>query len=184
MTRNEAWEIVCEFVKNENLRKHMLAVECAMRSYAQKYDKDSESWGLAGLLHDFDWEVHPSLEEHPSKGAQILRKRGVDEETIQTIQSHANHTGVPRDSLMRQALFACDELTGLITACAMVRPKKIMDLEVSSIKKKFKQPAFAAGVNRQDVTDGAKELNVDLWTEHVPLVLEAMKQNAQALGLD
>lgn len=184
MSRDEAWEIVCEFVKNDGLRKHMLAVEFAMRAYALQYGENEERWGVAGLLHDFDWEIHPTLEEHPSKGASILREKGVDEEMIQTILSHANHTGIARDSLIKKCLYACDELTGLITACAMVRPNKIVDLEVKSIKKKFKQPSFAAGVNRSEVFDGAVELGVDLWNEHVPMVLKAMKAHASELGLD
>lgn len=184
MNRDQAWDIVREYVKNDNLRKHMLAVEAAMVAYARKYNEDEERWAIAGLLHDFDWEIHPSLEQHPQNGAPILRERGIDEEMIRTIQSHAPHTGVPREKLIDKALFACDELTGLITACVYVRPSKsILDLEVSSIKKKFKDKAFARGVSREEVIEGASELGVDLWQEHVPFVLQAMQKHAADLGL-
>ena len=185
MTRNEALELVREFVKNENLVKHMLAVEACMAAYAKKYGEDEERWRVAALLHDFDWEIHPNLDEHPQKGAEILRERGVDEDMIRTIQSHANHTGVKREKLIDKALFACDEITGLVTTTALVRPSKsVMDVKVKSIKKKFKQPSFAAGVNRQEVEEGAEDLGVDLWTEHVPTILEAMQGIARDLGLD
>lgn len=184
MTRVEAWAIVTEYVKNPNLQKHMLAVEAAMAAYAQKFNQDEQRWRVAGLLHDFDWEIHPSLDEHPQKGAQILREKGVDEAMIRTIQSHATHTGVERIELIDKALFACDEITGLITATALVRPdKRLAGVEVSSIKKKFKQPSFAAGVNRAEVEQGAQELGVDLWEEHVPLVLKAMQSIASELGM-
>lgn len=184
MNRDTALGIVREFVKNENLVRHMLAVEAAMAAYAKKFGEDEEKYRVAGLLHDFDWEIHPTLEEHPQKGSDILRERGVEEEIIRAILSHANHTGVSRDSLMEKALYASDEVTGLITTTALVRPsKKIGDVEVKSIKKKWKDKAFARGVDRQDVEQGAKELGVDLWTEHIPLVLEAMKGIAEDLGL-
>lgn len=184
MNRDQAWDIVREYVKNDNLRKHMLGVEAAMRAYAQKFGEDEAFWGMAGLLHDFDWEIHPTLEEHPQKGAAILKELGVSETMIETILSHAQHTGVQRTTLCQKALFACDELTGLITACVYVRPSKsIMDLEVSSIKKKFKDKAFARGVNREEVKQGAEELGVDLWKEHVPFVLKAMQEKAETLGL-
>lgn len=183
MTRQEALDIVREHVKNENLVKHMLAVEAAMRAYAKKYGEDEEFWGNAGLLHDFDWEIHPSLEEHPQKGVEILQKRGVDEEMIRVILSHAPHTGEPRDTLVKKALFACDEITGLITTTALVRPsKKIADVEIKSIKKKWKDKAFARGVDRSDVELGAQELGVELW-EHVDFVLQAMKEISDDLGL-
>jgi len=184
VNRQEAYDIVREHVKNENLIKHMLAVEAAMRAYAQKYGEEPDGWGIAGLLHDFDWEIHPTLDEHPQKGSAILRERGVDEATIQTILSHAEHTGVPRDTLRDKALYAVDELTGLITAAALVRPSKsVMDMEVSSIKKKWKDKSFAAGVNRDDIQQGCTDLGVDLWEEHVPLVLKAMQGIAPELGL-
>jgi putative nucleotidyltransferase with HDIG domain len=184
MTREEAWETVKKYVKNENLRKHMLAVEAAMAEYAKKFGEDVERWRVAGLLHDFDWEIHPTLEEHPQKGAGILRGLGVDEDMIRTIQSHANHTGIPRKMRIDKALYACDEITGLVVTTALVRPsKKISDVTVKSIKKKFKQPSFAAGVNRQEVTEAAQELEVDLWQEHVPLILLAMQNISDQLGL-
>ncbi len=184
MNRDQAWDIVCQYVKSESLRKHMLAVEVAMRSYARTFGEAETQWAIAGLLHDFDWEIHPTLDEHPQKGAAILREKGVEEDLIRTIQSHAPHTGVARDKLIDKALFACDELTGLITACVYVRPSKsILDLEVTSIKKKFKDKAFARAVNREEVIQGASELGVDLWQEHVPLVLKAMQAQADDLGL-
>jgi len=185
MNREQAYAIVTEFIKNENLIKHMLSVEAAMRAYALKYGEDPDSWGLVGLLHDFDWEIHPTLDEHPQAGAPILRERGVDEKDIQTILSHAEHTGVPRATVRDKALYAVDELTGLITAVALVRPSKSLeDLTVDSIKKKWKDKAFAAGANRDDIQNGTAALGVDLWSEHAPLVLEAMKGIAPVLGLD
>ncbi len=184
ITRDEALAIVRQYVKNENLVRHMLAVEAAMAAYAKKFNQNEEKWRVVGLLHDFDWEIHPTLEEHPLKGAEILRKKGIDEEIIRAILSHADHTGVPRQTLMEKALYACDELTGLITTVALVRPsKKIADVKIKSIKKKWKDKAFARGVNRQDIEKGAQDLGVDLWTEHVPTVLKAMQEIAEDLGL-
>ncbi|TAK11466.1 MAG: HDIG domain-containing protein [Anaerolineae bacterium] len=182
-TRSEALAIVQEHVKNEGLIRHMLAVEAAMRWYARKLSGDEEAWGLAGLLHDFDWEIHPSLEGHPQNGAAILRDRGVPEATIQDVLSHADHTGVPRDTPLRKALAACDELTGLIMAVALVRPSRsILDLEPKSVKKKWKDKAFAAGAHREDIEAGAAEFGVELW-EHVGNVIEAMRGIADDLGL-
>ena len=182
-TRQEALDIVREFVKNEGLVRHMLSVETAMRHYATIYGEDAETWGLAGMLHDFDWEVHPTLESHPQDGAPILRERGVPEEVVQAVLSHANHTGVPRETRMQKALYACDEITGLITAVTLVRPSKaIGDVTVKSIKNKWKDRAFAAGANREEMEDGAKELGVELW-EHAGNVLAAMQANAEELGL-
>ncbi len=156
MERNEALNIVHEYVKNENLVRHMLAVEAAMRFYAAKYGEDQDMWGVTGILHDFDWEIHPTLEEHPAAGAAILRERGVPEEIVRAILSHADHTGIPRVTLMEKALFACDEVTGLITAVALVRPSRsLMDLEASSVKKKWKDRAFAAGANREEIAKSA-----------------------------
>ncbi len=184
MTREEALAIVREHVKNENLVRHMLAVEAAMRFYAEKFGEDPDLWGLAGLLHDFDWEIHPTLEEHPAAGEPILRERGVPEVIIRAIQSHANHTGVPRETLMEKALFACDEITGLITAVALVRPSRSLhDLKVKSVKKKWKDKSFAAGANREEMRQGAEEFGIDLW-EHVGNVIEAMRGVAADLGLD
>ncbi len=185
MDRSQAWEIVCEYVKSDSLRKHMLSVEIAMRAYAAHYGEDVERWGLVGLLHDFDWEVHPTLEQHPMDGAPILRERGVSEEDIRTILSHGPLGESDRVTLRDKVLYAVDELTGLITAAALVRPSKdVRDVEVSSIKKKWKDKAFARGVNREDVERGAASLGVDLWEFHVPLVLKAMQERAHELGLD
>ncbi|RMF46854.1 MAG: HDIG domain-containing protein [Anaerolineae bacterium] len=184
MTRDEALSIVREFVKNENLVRHMLAVEAAMRFYAPKYNEDPDLWGLAGLLHDFDWEIHPTLEEHPQAGAPILRERGVPEVVVRAILSHADHTGIPRETTMEKALFACDEITGLITAVALVRPSRSLhDLKVKSVKKKWKDRSFAAGANREEIEKGAAEFGIDLW-EHVGNVIEAMRGIASDLGLD
>jgi putative nucleotidyltransferase with HDIG domain len=184
MNRDTAYSIVTEFVKNENLIKHMLSVEAAMRAYAVKFGEDPEYWALPGLLHDFDWEIHPTLHEHPQKGAPILRERGVPEDVIRCIQSHAPHTRVPREKVMDKALFAVDELTGLVTACTLVRPSKSLhDLTAKSVKGKWKDRAFAAGVNREEIEMGARELDVDL-TEHINNVIEAMRTIAPRLGLD
>ena len=183
MQRSEALAIVREFVKNENLVKHMLAVEATMRFYAEKLGEDVELWGVVGLLHDFDWEIHPTLEGHPVKGAPILRERGVPEVIVRAILSHADHTGIPRDSLMEKALFACDEITGLITATALVRPSRsLIDLKVKSVKKKWKNKHFAAGANREEMERGAEDFDVELW-EHVGNVIEAMRRVAPELGL-
>jgi putative nucleotidyltransferase with HDIG domain len=183
-TREEALSIVREHVKNENLVNHMLAVEAAMRFYARKQGEDEELWGVTGLLHDFDWEIHPTLEEHPQAGAPILRERGVPEEVVGAVLSHASHTGIPRETSMQKALFACDEVTGLITACALVRPSKSLeDLTVKSVKKKWKDKAFAAGANREEMEEGAEAFGVELW-EHVGNVIEAMHTVAAELGLD
>jgi putative nucleotidyltransferase with HDIG domain len=184
MNRSEALAIVHEFVKNENLVRHMLSVEAAMRFYAEKLGQDAEIWGMTGLLHDFDWEIHPTLEEHPQAGAPILRSRGVPENIVLAVLSHADHTGVPRDSVMEKALYACDEITGLITAVALVRPSRsLYDLEASSVKKKWKDRAFAAGANREEIARSAEEFGVPLW-EHVNTVIQAMRQIAPQLGLE
>lgn len=184
MNRDAAYAIVTEFVKNDSLIKHMLSVEAAMRAYALKHGEDPDYWGLAGLLHDFDWEIHPTLHEHPQNGAPILRARGVPDDIIRCIQSHAPHTGVPREKTMDKALFAVDELTGLITACALVRPSKSLhDLTAKSVKGKWKDKAFAAGVNRAEIEQGVQELGVDL-TEHITFTIEAMRAIAPRLGLD
>jgi len=184
MNRADALTILHEFVSKESLINHMLAVESAVRFYARKFDQDEELWGICGLLHDFDYEIHPDLERHSSGGAIILRERKVPEEVIQAILSHGDHSGVPRDTLLRKTLFACDEITGLITACALVRPSRsLTDLEVPSIKKKWKDKAFAAGANRDEITLGAMELGIDLW-EHVNNVILAMRSIAEELSLD
>jgi putative nucleotidyltransferase with HDIG domain len=183
MNRSEALALVHEFIQNESLVKHMLAVEAAMRFYAEKRGQDVELWGLAGLLHDFDWEIHPTLEEHPVAGAPILRERGVPEEVVLAIISHGIGVDVPRDNPLRKALYACDEITGLITAVALVRPSRsLMDLEVSSVRKKWKDRAFAAGADRDEIERAAQDFGVDLW-EHVGNVIQAMRRVAPELGL-
>jgi len=184
MNRSEALSIVREFIKNENLVRHMLAVESAMRFYAKKYNQEIETWAITGLLHDFDWEIHPTLEEHPQDGAPLLRERGVPDEIVQAILSHADHTGVPRESLMEKALFACDEITGLITAVALVRPSRSLhDLKVKSVKKKWKDRSFAAGANREEIERACEDFGLDLW-DHTGNVIEAMRSIAPELGLD
>ncbi len=183
MNRDEALSLVREYVKNESLVRHMLSVEAAMRFYAEKFGEDVELWGLVGLLHDFDWEIHPTAEQHPIAGASILRARGVDEEIVQAILSHGDHTGVPRNTRMRKALCACDEITGFLTAVALVRPSRsILDLEVSSAKKKWKDRAFAAGANREEIERATADFGVELW-EHVGNVIAAMRRIAPDLGL-
>jgi putative nucleotidyltransferase with HDIG domain len=183
MNRDDALAIVNEYVKNPNLVKHMLAVESAMRFYARKFGEDEEKWAVAGLLHDFDWEIHPTMEEHPLAGEPILREHGVPEDIIHAILSHANHTGIPRETLMEKVLFACDEVTGLITAVALVRPSRALyDLKVKSVKKKWKDKSFAAGANREEIEQGAEELGIDLW-EHVANVIKAMDSIAEELDL-
>jgi putative nucleotidyltransferase with HDIG domain len=183
MNRDEAFTIVNEFVKNPNLVKHMLAVEAAMRFYARKFGEDEEKWAVTGLLHDFDWEIHPTMEEHPLAGEPILRERGVPEDIIHAVLSHSDHTGVPRETLMEKTLYACDELTGLITAVALVRPSRALyDLKPKSVKKKWKDRSFAAGANREEMERGAQELGIELW-EHVGNVIEAMNIIADDLDL-
>ena len=183
MTRTEALAIVQEYVKNQNLIRHMLAVEAAMRFYARKYEEDVEKWGITGLLHDFDWEIHPTLEKHPQDGAPILRDREVPEEIVRAILSHADHTHVPRETLMEKALFACDEITGLIVAVALVRPSRsVNDLKVKSVKKKWKDRAFAAGANREEIAHAVEAFGIDLW-DHVGNVITAMRSVAPELGL-
>ena len=183
MDRSEALSLVRETIKNENLVRHMLAVETAMRFYAERFGEDAETWGLVGLLHDFDWEIHPTLDQHPQDGAPILRARGVDESIVRAILSHADHTGVPRVSRMEKALLACDEITGLITAVALVRPSRsLLDLEVGSVKKKWKDRAFAAGANREEIARATEDFGVELW-EHVDNVIKAMRRIAPELGL-
>ncbi len=183
MKRDEALAIVQKYVENENLIRHMLAVESAMRFYAGKFGEDEELWGVTGLLHDFDWEIHPTLEKHPQAGAPILREHGVPEEIVDAILSHADHTGVPRQSKMEKALYACDEITGLIVAVALVRPSRSLeDLKVKSVKKKWKDRSFAAGANREEIAEAAIEFGVELW-EHVGNVIQAMRRIGPDLGL-
>ena len=184
MNRSESLAIVREYTKNENLVRHMLAVEAAMRFYAEEYGENVETWGNTGLLHDFDWEIHPTLDQHPQDGAPILRDRGVPEEIVRAIQSHADHTGIPRQKPMEKALYACDEITGLIIAVALVRPShSLSDLKVKSVKKKWKDRSFAAGANREEIEKAAQEFGIELW-EHVGNVIDAMRSIANDLGFE
>lgn len=184
MNRSKAIAIVEEFVKNRGLINHMLSVEAAMRFYARKLGEDEEAWGLAGLLHDFDWEIHPTSEQHPAGGAPILRERGVPEEIVQAILSHGSYLGIPRTTLMMKALTACDEITGLVTAVTLVRPSRsLYDLTYQSVKKKWKDRAFAANVNREEIAEAAADFGVDLW-QHVDNVILAMRGIAPELGLE
>jgi putative nucleotidyltransferase with HDIG domain len=187
-TRDDAWKLLCEYTQSESLRKHMLAVEACVRAYARKHAADEDLWGLTALLHDFDYERWPNNDhapdkEHPAEGAKILRERGYSEEIIRAVLSHADYSGVPRQSLLEHTLFACDELAGFLTACAYVRPSKsILDLEVDSVKKRLKDKAFARGVSRDDVRRGAEELAIPL-EEHIAFCIAAMRESADALGL-
>ena len=187
MNREEAWNLVREYTQSPHLRRHMLAVEAAMVAYARYFDEDEETWGLVGLLHDFDYEKYPDVAEdgHPNTGAPILREKGVGEEVIRAILSHATEvTGVERQSRMEHTLYAVDELTGLITAVALVRPSKdIRDVKLKSIRKKWKTKAFAPGVNRDEIESGVAALGMDL-NEHIQIVLEGMQVKAAELGLD
>ena len=182
--RASAWGLLTEFTQSESLRKHALAVEACMRAYARKYDSDEELWGVVGLLHDFDYDKYPSLEDHPYRGNEILKERGWSEEIRKAIMSHAEYTGVTRESPMEKALFACDELAGFITACALVKPgKSLAEVEAASVKKKMKDKAFARSVNRADIVNGAAALGVEL-EPHIVFCIEAMRGIAVELGLD
>ena len=182
--RAEAWCLLTEFTQSESLRKHALAVEACMRAYARKLGGDEELWGLTGLLHDFDYERWPSREDHPCRGNEILAERGWSDEIRRAIMSHAEYTGVTRDTPMEKALFACDELAGFITACALVKPgKSLAEVEALSVKKKMKDKAFARSVNRADITNGAADLGVEL-EPHIAFCIEAMRGIAGELGLD
>lgn len=183
MNRNDAYSLVCEFTQSESLRRHMLAVEAAMREYARKYGEDEEKWGIAGLLHDFDYERWPDPPDHPLKGSEILAQRGYPEDVIYAIKSHADYLeDCPRLSLLDKALYACDELAGFISACALVRPERIVGMKAKSVRKKMKQKSFAATVNRDDMIRGAEDLGVDL-NEHIQFVIDAMTKIADQLGL-
>jgi putative nucleotidyltransferase with HDIG domain len=183
MTRDAAWNIVCEFVQSESLRRHMLAVEACMTAYADKLEEDRERWAVTALLHDFDWEIHPAAPDHPMKGEPILRERGVEEEIRRAILSHANYSGVPRVSSLERALFACDELSGFLMACSYVKPgRSISEVDVPSVKRKLKDKAFARTVSRDDIFNGAQEFGVPL-DEHIAFCIEAMKARASELGL-
>ena len=182
MDRSEAWNLLCEYTKNENLRKHALAVEACVRAYARKFGEDEEKWGVVGLIHDFDYEVYPNAPDHPLKGSEILKEKGVSEEIRRAILGHADYTGVPRDTLLAKVLFACDELAGFITACALVRPDRIATLEAKSVRKRMKDKAFARSVSREDIIKSAEELRVPL-DEHISFCIGAMRPIADQLGL-
>ncbi len=183
MTTEQAWAIVCEFTKSEGLRKHGLAVSVCVEAYARKFGQDPEKWAVTGLLHDFDWEIHPQLPDHPRKGEAILEERGVDAEIRRAILSHAGFEDVPRQSLLEHTLFACDELAGFITACSYVKPSRsVAEVEMASVKKKMKDKAFARAVNRDDIVNGAAEMGIPL-DDHITFCIEAMKARAADLGL-
>jgi len=182
--RAGAWCLLTEFTQSESLRKHALAVEACMRAYARRFSGDEDLWGVVGLLHDFDYDQYPSLEDHPYRGNEILKERGYSDEIRKAIMSHAEYTGVTRDTPMEKALFACDELAGFITACALVKPgKSLAEVEAVSVRKKMKDKAFARSVNRVDIVQGAAELGVDL-EQHIAFCIEAMRGVAAELGLD
>jgi len=181
-TRDQAWETLTRYTESESLRRHALAVEASTAAYAERFGGDEQLWRVAALLHDFDYEMHPTLDRHPQDGAPILRDEGYPEEVVETVLSHAEHLGLPRDTALKKALFACDELSGFVHACALVRPTGLEGLEPKSVRKKLKQPSFASGVHREDVYKGAEELGVDL-DDHIRTVVEALKPIAGELGL-
>jgi len=183
MNREQALEILYEFTKSENLRKHALAVEACVTAYARKLGADEEKWSVTALLHDFDWEIHPTLPDHPVKGEPLLAERGVSDEIRRAILSHADFTGVSRESPLEKTLFACDELAGFITAVSYVKPhRSVFEVDSASVKKKMKDKAFARSVNRQDILDGARELGIEL-DEHISFCVKAMQDRAEDLGL-
>jgi putative nucleotidyltransferase with HDIG domain len=181
-TREQAWETLTQYTKSEALLRHALAVEASTAWYARKLGEDENLWRATALLHDFDYEIHPTLDQHPQDGAPILRDLGYPDEVIDAILSHANHLSVPRDTPLKKALFACDELSGFVHACGLVRPTGLVGLEPKSVKKKLKQPSFAAGVSRDDVYEGAELLGIEL-DEHIANVVEALQPIASDLGL-
>ena len=186
-TRDDAWSLVCEWTESDSLRKHMLAVEAAVRAYARRFDADEETWAVAGLVHDLDYERHPDLETgHPRFAVEELRKRDYPEEVVHAVLAHADFMGVPRETLLDKALFGCDELAGFITACAYVRPEGIVGMKPKSVKKKLKQPSFAAAVSREDIEVGARELGAESgldFDKHLQLVIDAMAARADELGI-
>jgi putative nucleotidyltransferase with HDIG domain len=182
MDRETTWNLLCDYTKNENLRKHALAVEACMRAYARRFHEDEDKWGCAGLIHDFDYELYPNAPDHPLKGSEILEQKGYPEEVRRAILGHASYTGVARDTKMAKTLFACDELAGFITACSLVRPDKIQALEAKSVLKRMKDKAFARSVSREDILQGAEELGLPL-EEHIAFCVDAMRGIADKLGL-
>jgi putative nucleotidyltransferase with HDIG domain len=182
MNREESWELLCDWTESDSLRKHMLAVEAAMRAYARKFGEDEEKWGVTGLLHDMDYEKHPTPDEHPMVGVRELERRGYPEDVLHAINGHADYLDVPRDTLMSKTLYAVDELSGFIVAVALMRPEGLEGLKAKSVRKKMKQKSFAAAVNREDIVRGAEELGVDL-NEHIEFVAAALRERSDALGL-
>jgi putative nucleotidyltransferase with HDIG domain len=182
LNREESWELLCEWTESDSLRKHMLAVEAGMRAYARKFGEDEEKWGITGLLHDMDYEKHPTPDEHPMVGVTELERRGYPEDVLHAIKGHADYLDVPRDTRMAKTLYAVDELSGFIVACALVRPEGLEGLKAKSVRKKMKQKSFAAAVNREDIVRGAEELGVDL-NEHIEFVAGAMRERSDVLGL-
>jgi len=183
MDRLQAWDLLCEFTKSDGLRRHALAVECCVLAYARKHGEDETKWSVTALLHDFDWEIHPQLPDHPTKGERILAERGVDAEIRRAILSHADFTGISRESALEKTLFACDELAGFLTACSYVKPNRsIHEVDVPSVRRKLKDKAFARSVNRDDIVNGAAGLGVEL-DQHIAFCIDAMRERAADLGL-
>ncbi len=182
MDRQESWDLLCEWTGSESLRKHMLAVEAAMRAYARKFGEDEEKWGITGLLHDMDYEKHPTPDEHPMVGVAELERRGYPEDVLHAIKGHADYLDVPRDTLMSRTLYAVDELSGFVVAVALMRPDGLEGLKAKSVRKKMKQKSFAAAVDREDIARGAEELDVDL-NEHIEFVAAALRERSDVLGL-
>jgi predicted hydrolase (HD superfamily) len=183
MQREQAWDLLCEFTKSDSLRRHALAVEACVTAYARKFGEEETKWSVTALLHDFDWEIHPELPDHPIKGEPILAERGVDPEIRRAILSHADFTGVPRVSRLEKTLFACDELAGFLTACSYVKPSRsIQEVDVKSVRKKLKDKAFARSVNRDDIVNGAAGLEIEL-DQHIEFCIQAMQERAVELGL-
>jgi predicted hydrolase (HD superfamily) len=181
--RARAWEILCEFTRSESLRKHALAVEVCVAAYARRFQEDEQRWGVTALLHDFDWEIHPQAPDHPMRGEALLEERGVEEEVRRAILSHANYSGVPRVSPLEKTLYACDELAGFITAISYVKPhRSVFEVDLSSVKRKMKDKAFARSVNREDIIEGARELGVPL-DDHIDFCIKSMQSKADDLGL-
>jgi len=183
MTRDEAWNLLCEYTQSENLRRHALAVEACMRYYARLFGEDEELWGVVGLLHDFDYERYPSLEEHPFRGMEILRERGVPEAIVRAVGAHANHTGISRESLLERAIFACDEISGFVIAVALVKGRTLGAVTPESVRKRMREKSFARGVNRDDLLRGAEELGIP-FDAHVEHIVRALQGIADQLGLN
>lgn len=183
MNREDAWNLMSEWTESDSLRKHMLAVEAAMRAYARRFGEDEEKWGITGLLHDMDYEKHPTPAEHPMVGVRELERRGYPDDVLHAIKGHADYLDVPRDNLMSKTLYAVDELSGFIVAVALMRPEGLENMKAKSVRKKMKQNSFAAAVNREDIVRGAEELGVDL-NEHIEFVAGALRERAGALGFE